>query len=191
MINKQVFSKHDPLRAFKEKANKKFPNCAFFTSPVNSTIDIGSGYIGENAVTESIITDGSISLQKKNFSKPLVIWENHLLTLENGTSISIEIENASFMIHVVNYLGQTQVDIHVSEEEKALLQNILDFFYRKRTSRYAASSVTFTSPSILVLESLVKGEVKQETFDFSSGDIKEKRYGRKYRGRRYKKDFIN
>lgn len=169
MKNKQVFLNVDPMKDFKEKKQSSFPNCAFYTSPINSSIDIGSGFYNGGMITESVITDGTISLQKKNLSKPLIIWENHLLTLENGTSISIEISKATFMIDIAKYLGQEQIDIHIEKDDKELLESILNYFYGKQLGLFETSSITFTSPTILVLESIVNGKKAQETIDFNSG----------------------
>lgn len=182
MINKQFFSSIDPLKSFKEEAKSKFPNCSFFNHEVNSSIDIGSGMYEGKTITESIITDGKISLQKKNFEKPVVIWANHLLTLENGTSISISIEDATFMIDIIKCLSQEQVDVHIPTEDKETLQKILNFFYGKQLGLYNTNSITFTSPTILVLESLVNGKRKQETINFASGSSSyQKKYNRKKR----------
>lgn len=180
MINKQMFVRHDSLREFKESAQKTFPNCAFYSDKANGVVNIGAGFLNGNSVTERIVTDGTISLQRKNQDSPHIVWENHLYTLENGTSISIEIEKASFMIDVVSYLGQEQVDIHVEQEDKNFLQRILNYFYERQVGLYDTHSITFTSPTILLLESIVDGKRKTETLDFaSSSTTTSKKYHKK------------
>lgn len=169
MINKQIFIKEDPLRLFKEKAQRRFPNCAFYTHSVNGSIDVATGSLDEMPATESVITDGKISLQRKNHYSPSIVWENHFLTLDNGTSISIEIQDASFMISVTKYLGQEQVEIHVEKEDRDTIQKILDFFYKKQIGLYNTNSITFNSPTILKLESIVDGRQSQEIIDFNTG----------------------
>ncbi len=174
MINRQIFAKGDSLRLFKQDKQTKFPNCAFYQHDINNQeIDISSGFEGNIPINESIITDGEISLQKKNLYSPSIVWEEHLLTLENGTSISITLDKASFMIAVTKRLGEQQIDIHVTEESRDLLTKILNFFYGKQSGLFQTSSIYFTSPTILILENIINGKKKQQTFDFSTSSTKE------------------
>lgn len=183
MINKQIFTQCDSLKLIKENAKKQHPNCAFYTHEINGReIDINTGFIGEEEIREAIITDGKISLQRKNHYSPRVVWENHLVTLNNGFSISITIEEATFMIVVTNRSGDKQVDMHIPNPDRKTIQDIIRFFYGGKQSLFEASSIRFTSPTMLILESATNGTVKQETFDFSLGKEKERQYGkRQYR----------
>lgn len=170
MMKRQVFTSTDYLKGFKESKVKKFQDCAFFNHEINDKpIDIGLGYFNESIIKESIVTDGTISLQRKNLYSPSIIWQEHFITLENGTSISIEIKNATFMLVITNYLGEKQVDIHVTEESRTLLQNILDFFYGKQTGKFETSSISFTSPTVIMLESIVNGQKHLEAIDLDEG----------------------
>ena len=67
MKNIQIFSSSDPLREFKETAKKRFPNCVFYSSPINSYINVGAGFYDDNEITETIITNETIALQKRIF----------------------------------------------------------------------------------------------------------------------------
>lgn len=184
MTKRQVFASADPLKKFKEEKAKQFHNCAFFNHKINGKeMDISRGFEGEIPIDESIITDGEISLQKKNLYSPSIIWQEHFITLENGTSICITIERATFMIVITNRLGEKQVDIHVTEEDKNALTNILNFFYGNRPSLFQTSSIRFTSPTVLTLQNIVKGNIKIQTFDFSIGKEKEKYYHKKHHKR--------
>lgn len=169
MKKTQVIASCDPLRDFKERAQMKYPNCAFFESDFHQSFDIGAGYSKGSTILEGVITDGNISLQKKNPYSPVVIFQNNLLTLENGTSISITIEGGSFMVNVIRCDDETQYDIHVEKEEPVLLQRILDIIYSRQIHPSSTSSIAFTSPSILTLESLIRKKPIKETFDFKKG----------------------
>ncbi len=182
MINKQIFIREDPLKLFKEKVQTRFPNCAFYNHPVNGNVDVATGSLEGVSATEAVITDGTISLQRKNHYSPSIVWKNHFLTLDDGTSVSIEIQNASFMISVTKYLGQSQVDIHVEKEDRDTIQRILNFFYQKQLGLYNTNSITFNSPTILKLESIVDGKQSQELIDFNLGSSQ---YRKVKKGRRH------
>ena len=185
MEKRQIFAESDPLRLFKEDAQKKHPNCAFFNHEINGReFDINRGFCKGESVNETIITDGNISLQKKNLYSPTIVWKEHLVTLENGTSICITIENATFMIVITNHSGKKQVDIHVPVEDIQNLTNILNFFYGNKSGLFQTSSIRFTSPTILTLQNVIRGNQKIQTFDFSAGKEKEKFY-RKRHGKRH------
>lgn len=186
MDKRQIFIEGDPLKLFKINAQKKHPNCAFFNHEFNGKeMDINRGFCGNIPIDEAIITDGEISLQKKNFYSPSIIWQEHFITLENGTSICIKIEHATFMIVITNRLGEKQVDIHVAEEDRETLTNILNFFYGGRSGLFQTSSIRFTSPTILTLQNIVRGNIKMQTFDFSVGKEKEKFYHKKHFRRKH------
>lgn len=186
METRQIFAECDPLKLFKKDARKKYPNCAFFNHEINGKlVDINRGFDGDVPIDETIITDGEISLQKKNFYSPSIVWKEHLITLENGTSICITIERATFMIVITNRLGEKQVDIHVAEEDRTTLTNILNFFYGKQSGLFQTSSIRFTSPTVLTLQNVVRGNIKIQTFDFSSGKETEKQYRKKHYRRKH------
>ena len=165
---KQIITAYDPLKGFKENAFRSYNNCSFFEHDVNSTIDIGIGEYKGNLVREKIITDGKISLHKKNPYQPNIIWQNVLVTLENGLSISIDISDATFMVDVIRFGEKKENEIHVVEEDRDRLQTILDFLYHQQQLPQL-SSISFKTPSILVLESTLKGETKKEVLDFGTG----------------------
>ena len=175
---KQIIASCDPLRSFKEDAFTRYSNCSFFEHDVNGIIDIGIGEYKGNLVREKIITDGKISLHKKNPYSPNVIWQNVFVTLENGLSISIDISDATFMVDVIRFGEKKENEIHIVNEDKDSLQTILNFLYHQQQLPQL-SAISFKSPSILVLESTIKGETKQETLNFSTGYSKQKKKRRK------------
>lgn len=173
----QAIANCDPLSDFKKDSIDKYVTCSFFEHDVNQTIDLGVGEYKGNLVREKIITDGKISLHKRNPYNPTVIWQNVLVTLENGLSISIDISDATFMVDVIRFGEKEENEIHVIEEDKESLQTILNFLYHQQPITNL-SSISFKSPSILVLESNIKGETKSETFDFKAGCCKTKKHRR-------------
>ena len=170
---KQIITTYDSLKGFKENAFRSYHNCSFFEHNVNGTIDIGIGEYNGNIVREKIITDGKISLHRKNPYHPKVIWQNILVTLKNGISISIDISDATFMVDVIRFGEKKENEIHVVEDDKDRLQTILDFLYHQQQLPQL-NSISFKTPSILVLESTINGEPKQETLDFGTGYSKTK-----------------
>ncbi len=164
MSKMQIFVKQDPLYQFKLKYSSQFANCAFFESPVNRSIDIGAGNYGLQSVTEKIITNGHLSLKELNPYTPRIIWQNQLLTLENGNSLSIELTDATFMIDIITKAQESQINIHVEEEDEELLRDIIHFFYGKCNGLFKTESIAFVSPTLLLLESKKK---KKESIQLS------------------------
>lgn len=183
MYNKQVFSNVDPIKDWKQKMQTKYPNCAFYNHEVNSRFDIGSGYQDEQLVTESIITDGTISIQRKNFIRPTIVWANHVITLDNGTCITIEVSNATYMVDIIKKNGETQYDIHSVENDQKLLTRILDLLFETHAGSSITSSITFTSPSILLLQAMTRGQRSNTRIDLNASEPKERYL--KQRGRRH------
>lgn len=171
---KQIIATCDPLYGFKYNTQEKYPDCSIFEHDVNQTIDLGCGEFKGNLVREKIITDGQISLHRKNPYNPNIVWQNVFVTLDNGTSISIDISGATFMVDVIRFGEKKEHEIHVVEEDKDSLQTILNFLYHRQPIANL-STITFKTPSILVLESAVNGTTKTEEIDFSTGKTKSKR----------------
>lgn len=171
---KQIIANCDPLHGFKYDIQERYPDCSIFEHDVNQTVDLGCGEYNDNLVREKIITDGKISLHRKNPYQPNIVWQNVFVTLENGTSISIDISDATFMVDVIRFGEKRENEIHVVEEDKDSLQTILNYLYHRQPIANL-STVYFKTPSILVLESAINGTIKEETLDFSNGKTKEKR----------------
>lgn len=171
---KQMIASCNPLYGFKYTAQEQYPECSIFEHDVNQTIDLGCGEANGHFVREKIITDGKISLHKKNPYSPKVIWQNVLVTLENGVSISVDISDATFMIDIIKFGDKRKNEIHVVKEDKDSLQTILNYLYHRQPITNL-SSVSFKAPSVLVLETAAKGETKSETFDFGTGKTIKKR----------------
>lgn len=171
---KQIITPFDKLKEFKENAYTSYHNCSFFEHDVNSTINLNCGEYQNNLVKEKIITDGTISLQRKNNYKPGIVWQNVFVTLENGTSISIDITGATFMINIINFGNDREHEIHIVREDKESLQTILNYLYHQQPIT-GLSSISFKSPTSLVLESTLNNKLEQETLDFNTGVSKVKR----------------
>jgi len=167
-MKKQIIVNCDPLRDFKEQSIKRYKNCSFFEHNVNQIIDIGEGQYDDLIVREHIITDGKISLQRKNPYHPNIIWQNTLVQLDNGLSISINISDATFMINIIHFGKKTENEIHIVQDDKEALQKILNFLYHQ-CPLTGLSSIYFKSASALVLETAINGTTKQETLDFNTG----------------------
>lgn len=171
---KQIIANCDPLYGFKYDIQDRYPDCSIFEHDVNQTVDLGCGEYNGNLVREKIITDGKISLHRKNPYRPNIIWQNVFVTLESGTSISIDISDATFMVDVIRFGEKKENEIHVVEEDKDSLQTILNYLYHRHPIANL-STISFKTPSILVLESAINGTIKEEVLDFSNGKTKEKR----------------
>ena len=170
---KNIVATSDPLYAYKSNIYERFKNCSFFEHDVNQITDIGVGEYNGFFVREKFITDGKISLQRKNIYAPKLVWQNSLITLENGTSISVNISEASFMVDIIQFGTQRVNEIHVAQENEAELQKIIDLLYGSKMLT-TESSICFTSPTRLVLESVVNGKRVQENLDFETGVVKSK-----------------
>ncbi len=177
---KQIVLNQDPLKNFKENAFSRYRTCSFFEHNVNQSIDIGIGESNGHLVREKIITDGRISLHRKNQYSPLVVWQNVLVSLENGLSINIDIRDATFMVDIISFGDKKEHEIHIIEEDRASLQTILNFLYHQQPIEQL-STISFKSPSILILESTLKGNIKQEILDLNTGKSKVKHNKRKGR----------
>lgn len=170
---KQIIANCDPLYGFKYDIQDRYPDCSIFEHDVNQTVDLGCGEYNGNLVREKIITDGKISLHRKNPYRPNIIWQNVFVTLENGTSISIDISDATFMVDVIRFGEKKENEIHVVEEDKDSLQTILNYLYHRQPMANL-STVTFKNPSILILESAINGAITEEILDFSNRKTKKK-----------------
>ena len=176
-MTKQIISGYDPLISFKNNASTHYNNCSFFEHDVNGRIDVGIGKYNNKLVCEKIITDGNISLHKRNPYNPTIICQNVLITLKNGLSISIDITDATFMINIVTIGNKKEHEIHTTKEDETTLKTILNFLYNHQQLPQS-NTIYFKSPSILVLEENIKGRVKQEILDLHTGYSKTK-YKRK------------
>lgn len=174
-INKfQYFSNYDKLRDFKIATLQQYANCSFFEHDINAVSSVSNGFFEDKPITERIITDGNISLEKHNKSSSYLIWENHLLTLENGNSIEFRIDGASFMVVSIKYGDEVHHEIHSIEENRELLERILHLIYNQKGSSARTSSITFKTPSIISLENIVNKQRRKEIINLKTGNSKKK-----------------
>lgn len=171
-INKfQYFSNYDRLRDFKMEATQRYTNCSFFEHEINAVSSINNGIFNNLPISERVLTDGKISLDKINRGNSYVIWENHLLTLEDGRSIEIKIEGATFMVASIMYGEEVHHEIHTNQEDNLLLEKILDLVYKQNGSSIETSSVTFKTPCIVSFENIIKGKKGKEELNLITGKI--------------------
>lgn len=125
----QIFTKEDTLRKYKLQKGISYGKVYFFEDQVNGVIDMSSGSINNLHVSEKIYTDGNISLNKINKYAPSVVWNEQFQTLDEGSSIAIEIMGATYMVCAIKYGNQTAYEIHVTEESKELYGKILAYLF--------------------------------------------------------------
>lgn len=175
----QVFSGFDPLRDFKLMTSN-IHDCNFFEHEINGkTINISSGTNEDIIYQEKIITDGIIDLENINHDHKFIIWHNNLMSLNNGMSLKIKIENASFFINIVtkniitrNY--EQEFNIHTETESEELLSKIINYLYAHNNGIFDTNSISLQYPSIMILEKCFNGRLTKEVEDFSP-KVKRKR----------------
>ncbi len=146
----QIFAREDALRDYKLKKVKAFGAIYFFEDQVNGVVDMSSGHINELNVNEKILTDGNISLSRINRYAPQVIWHDRLQTLDNGSSIAIEIDGATYMVCAITFGDKIAYEIHVTEESQELYDKILAYLFANNHV-INPNLVFFRSPKEIVL----------------------------------------
>lgn len=168
----QVFSGYDPLKNFKLMTNDTH-DCIFLEHEINGkTINISSGTNKDIVYQEKIITDGIINLEKLNHDHKLVIWHNNLISLNNGISLKIKIEKASFFINIVTKKVFTQnheyeYNIHTETESEELLSKIINYLCTNGKGIFDTNSISLQYPSTMILEKYCDGRLTKEIEDFS------------------------
>jgi hypothetical protein len=165
----QCFSPYDKLVDFKVNSVNKYYNCSFFEHKVNATTSLNFGKHNDKTVSERIITDGNISLENISKDPAMVIWENHILPLEDGKSIDITIDRATFMVVSITYGNNVHHEIHVEHEDEGLLRHILHLIYKENGNSEKTSSITFKNPAIILLETIVNKNKTRETLNLKNG----------------------
>lgn len=169
-INKfQYFSNYDRLRDFKIDSVHKYGSCSFFEHNINTTSSANNGTFNGLPISERILTDGNISLEKINREPSYVIWENHLLTLEDGRNIELTIEGATFMVASITYGEEVHHEIHTIHEDKSLLERILHLIYEQNGISLETNSITFKIPCAVHLENIIKGKKQKEVLNLETG----------------------
>lgn len=132
MNNLQVYTPYDPLINYKIYLNKKY-NCMFFEHNTNTITNINCGMKELDIYHEKIITDGNIEVINKSEGKPTMICENKIITFDKGLSLSIKISNSTFFINIVRKNTEKVYEIHMNEESRELIDNIIKYIYYSRT----------------------------------------------------------
>lgn len=101
------------------------------------------------------------------------------MSLNNGMSLKIKIENASFFINIVtkniitrNY--EQEFNIHTETESEELLSKIINYLYAHNNGIFDTNSISLQYPSIMILEKCFNGRLTKEVEDFSP-KVKRKR----------------
>lgn len=171
MSNIQIYDGYDPFKDFK-LAN----NCYFYTQEINSRMfNISTGINNNNIYQEKIITDGVIDILKINHDTKYMIWNNNLITLNDGLSIKIKLEQANFFINVINRNNEQIYDIHIKPENIHLLSVILEFLRQHNKGLIDTNTIALQYPSTLILESYQGGKYSKEVEDFSPKTKKKRR----------------
>lgn len=162
----QIFSVHDPLREFKECSNELY-DCSFFEHEdgINRTMSIGCGERDNKIVRESIITDGDIYITGRNTNKSLVMFQNHLIQLDNDLSMLIKLANANYFINVINYGDLKEYDIHVVKEELETLRAIVEYISGKKNLETIRNSIVMEYPQFITLNNYSDGKIQTETIN--------------------------
>lgn len=166
MISLQVFSSLDELKYFKEVKQGAY-RCLFFKHPINRTFDICEGELDGVTYEESIITDGDITLGKMNYHRPIIIWQNKVLTLDEGLSIAITLENATFFINKIKINDMVGYDIHTEYESEELLTKIIEYIYKGKTDFFDTSSISLEYPYTVKIEKSKDGNKTINYIDYS------------------------
>ena len=178
MRNTQIYVEEEPFRKLKEDITQKYSNVAFYEDQVNGIINIASGTLQNRSVMEKIVADGPITLVKKPHYTPSIVWLNQYVRLDNGQAISIEISESTFFIDFIYFGNMVQCDVHLIEESKEAIENALYILKHRATSHLKTNSITFQSPTILLLEKAFDKRVIREKIDLKKGFLKRKHYGR-------------
>lgn len=179
MSKLQVFSSFDPLLNFKLNVTDVY-DCIFLQNEnINGQINIGTGTKDNIIVEEKIITDGYISLDKKNPNTPLIVWKNNLIRLDNGLSISINISNATYLINRIRYGNEEVFEITLQNENEELMQRIIEYIYNNQLRNFTPNSIALYHPSTIALENYVSGKPIKEVMDFKTGKEKTFKKSRK------------
>ncbi len=166
MHNLQIYSSTDPLNQYKIMLNQIY-NCTFYEHNTNSTFDIGLGMKGLDIYHEKIITDGIITLNNKNNYKPYMIWNNELIALDNGFSVSINISDSTYYINMISKNNETLYEIHLLNESKEKIREIIKYIYYNRYG-YDTNSITLRYPDIVKIVSHVGDEKYEGSYFYSN-----------------------
>lgn len=177
MSQLQLFLETDDLANFKLNRSEQY-GCLFFEHNINRTVDIGQGVYENNTYQEEIITDGNISLNRKNFNMPLIVYKNQLLKMKDGLSIPITLRNASFYILKTKIENEKSYDIeysiHCNEESEELLSKIIRYLYNREYDLFTTESVKVLDKETIRLITQTKNIPKEEFISLAPKENKRK-----------------
>lgn len=166
MSRLQIFSRFDELNYFKTEKESAY-KCLFFEHPINRTFDVATGSLDGTIYEETIITDGTIELNGKNFYSPNVVWNNELITLNDGISISIKVNNATFFVTKIKVGDVVGYDIHTEKESEELLNKIINYIYNNEKHLFDTESIALKYPYYIKLEKNIDGISSYEYTDLA------------------------
>ena len=140
MATLQIYDALDTLRCYKLMKHKQY-GCFFYEYSVNRKFNIGTGYKDNIEYKETVITDGNISLNKKNFETPIIVFKNQAFKLDTGLSIPIDIKNATFFILKVYRDNDIEYSIYYEDATEELLNKIIRYIYNHEYNLFKTESI--------------------------------------------------
>jgi len=140
MSTLQVYDTLDTLRCYKLTKHKQY-GCFFYEFNINKKFNVGVGTKDNIEYKETVITDGSISLNKKNFETPIIVFKNQAFKMDNGLSIPININNASFFILKVYRDKDIEYNIYYEQPNEELLDKIIRYIYNHEYSLFKTETI--------------------------------------------------
>ena len=157
------------LEILKQEIRKKYKNCHIDEQELEHTVHMSAGMLHGRSTLERIITDGTISFKEKEEKPQKILWQNHLIQLENGTTITVEIQDATFMVDIIRLGKEEEVSIHIENPDPKLLENLIGYLYRHHYGGFKENRIEFTSPMILEIQNRLETIKWVERVNFSRG----------------------
>ena len=158
MSTLQVYDTLDTLRCYKLAKHKQY-GCFFYEFSINRIFNIGAGIKDDIEYKETVITDGNITLNKKNFDNPIIIFKNQAFKMDLGLSISINISNATFFILKVKRNNETEYNIYYENANEELLDKLIRFIYNKEYSLFKTETIKIIDTETISMISNNKEEI--------------------------------
>lgn len=174
LYSKQYYCHTDKLRDYKQEQLSRYQSCNFFSKDLNNPIQItvNNGKIQNQFISEKIISDGFINLQKINKEPSYIVWQECAIKLNNNESIIIHIENYSFFVVDTQFGHEHRYDIYTPKESELLYSKILEYLYEKKNHFIKLDTITFKTPTTLIAEHIYQNCIKKEILDLKKGKSK-------------------
>lgn len=163
MANLQAFTIDDNLRSQKELITD-FYNVTFTEHPVNGIVSVNSGTKNNIIIEEEILTDGIISIERNNLVTPSIVFLNNYIVLDEGLSININLNKATFYINIIKSNDIIQYDVHVEKESKELLDKIYQLISNYKQNNINSISIRY--PGKITITNIINGKNQTEYIDF-------------------------